>query len=145
MLYSFFWAIPRLLNFICRHFEHSVCSIFTGGVSRRNNTKLYGGFDIAAEARNYFFIEKSVEYFCGPSGLPFFWYWDLSKRYRGRSVRLTMNWPVDVFRYYVFAAWTQKISGFTQDWHNSVYVLTAKWFVITQCHMPGFLNLHSQM
>jgi len=34
MLYSFFWAIPRRLNFMCRRFG-TLCSIFIAGVSRK--------------------------------------------------------------------------------------------------------------
>jgi len=36
MLYSFFWVIPRRLNFIYRRFG-TLCSIFIGGVGRKNN------------------------------------------------------------------------------------------------------------
>jgi hypothetical protein len=36
MLYSFFWAIPLRLNFICRCFR-ALCSLFIGSVSRTNN------------------------------------------------------------------------------------------------------------
>jgi len=36
MFYSFFWVIPRYLNFTCRRFG-ALCSIFIGGVSRKNN------------------------------------------------------------------------------------------------------------
>jgi len=31
MLHTFFWVIPCRLNFICRRFGHSICSIFIGG------------------------------------------------------------------------------------------------------------------
>ena len=34
MLYPFFWVIHHLLNFMCRRFG-TLCSIFTGGVSRK--------------------------------------------------------------------------------------------------------------
>ena len=36
MLYAFFLVIPRFLNLICRRFG-TLCSIFIGGVSRKNN------------------------------------------------------------------------------------------------------------
>jgi hypothetical protein len=36
ILYSFFLVIPRRLNYICRRFG-TFCSIFTGGVSSKNN------------------------------------------------------------------------------------------------------------
>jgi len=36
MLYSFFWVIPQRLNFICRCFG-TLCSVFIGNVSRKNN------------------------------------------------------------------------------------------------------------
>jgi len=36
LLYSFFWMIPRRLNFMCQRFG-TLCSIFIGGVSRKNN------------------------------------------------------------------------------------------------------------
>ena len=43
-LYSFFWVIPRHLNFICRLLERSVSSFFIGGVSRKNNRdEIFGG------------------------------------------------------------------------------------------------------
>ena len=35
MLCSFFWVIPRRLNFIYRRFE-TLCSIFIGGVGRKH-------------------------------------------------------------------------------------------------------------
>jgi len=35
MLYSFFWVISRLLNFICRRFG-TLCSIFIGLVDKNN-------------------------------------------------------------------------------------------------------------
>jgi len=34
LLHSFFWVIPRRMNFICRHFG-TLCSIFIGGVSKK--------------------------------------------------------------------------------------------------------------
>ena len=37
MFYSFFWAIPRRLNFMCRRFETFCLFHFIGGVSRKNN------------------------------------------------------------------------------------------------------------
>jgi len=36
MLYSFFWVILRHLKFVFRRFE-TLCSIFVGGVSKKNN------------------------------------------------------------------------------------------------------------
>jgi hypothetical protein len=36
MLYSFFWVIPRRLNFMCRRFG-TLYPIFVGGVNRKNN------------------------------------------------------------------------------------------------------------
>jgi hypothetical protein len=38
-LYSFFWAIPLVLNFMCRRFG-TVCSICIGGVSKKEETAL---------------------------------------------------------------------------------------------------------
>ena len=38
LLCSFFWVIPRLLNFMCDVSEHSVCSIVIVGVSRTAST-----------------------------------------------------------------------------------------------------------
>ena len=34
MLYSFFWVIPRLLNFMYRHFG-ALCSVHIVGVNRK--------------------------------------------------------------------------------------------------------------
>jgi hypothetical protein len=36
MMCSFFWVIPRRLNFVCRRFG-TLCFIFIGGVSRYSN------------------------------------------------------------------------------------------------------------
>jgi hypothetical protein len=39
LLYSFFWVIPRRLNFMCRHFG-KLCFIFIGGVSRKKSREI---------------------------------------------------------------------------------------------------------
>jgi hypothetical protein len=36
LLYSLFWVIARLLNFMCRRFG-TLCSVFKGHVSKKNN------------------------------------------------------------------------------------------------------------
>ena len=38
MLYSFYWLIPRRLNFICRRFE-TLCSIFIGWPKKMEQTE----------------------------------------------------------------------------------------------------------
>ena len=44
LLYSFFWVIPRRLNFMCRRFR-TPCPIFVGGVSRPAYTTYEDGTD----------------------------------------------------------------------------------------------------